>query len=377
LFGSEILDVGIGLALLFLFMSLIATALRELIENILKSRSKNLERGITELLNTGNKSNLVSAFYTHPIIASLYKGDYQPGSKDLPSYIPRQSFSIALLDIVAGASQAGHQLSIDSLRATLANKGNLNPVDRVVLTALDTAENDLNRVRKTLEDWYDGTMDRVAGWYTRDTGRILGILGIAAAVFFNVDAITVAQRLINDKALRNIVVAQAQRYVEATNSGTTSNTGGTTAGITGTTADSGKPGSAAATLPLENVSQIKGRLDQIGFPIGWVRSANGVPYPFPQACTLAALNGGNPVYNCSVGTWVVSAPCGWIITALAIMLGAPFWFDVLNKFMVIRSTVKPKEKSPDEASVDRQPPPRTAAIPANPLPAAPLPDAPP
>jgi hypothetical protein len=36
------------------------------------------------------------------------------------------------------------------------------------------------------------------------------------------------------------------------------------------------------------------------------------------------------------------------------MLGAPFWFDVLNKFMVIRSTVKPYEKSPPEASEDRQ-----------------------
>jgi hypothetical protein len=34
------------------------------------------------------------------------------------------------------------------------------------------------------------------------------------------------------------------------------------------------------------------------------------------------------------------------------MLGAPFWFDVLNKFMVIRSTVKPHEKRPEEASED-------------------------
>jgi hypothetical protein len=37
------------------------------------------------------------------------------------------------------------------------------------------------------------------------------------------------------------------------------------------------------------------------------------------------------------------------------MLGAPFWFDVLNKFMVIRSTVKPYEKSPPEGSEDRRP----------------------
>ena len=46
---------------------------------------------------------------------------------------------------------------------------------------------------------------------------------------------------------------------------------------------------------------------------------------------------------------------GWFITAFAISLGAPFWFDILNKIMVIRSTVKPFEKSPPEGSEDRQP----------------------
>ena len=48
---------------------------------------------------------------------------------------------------------------------------------------------------------------------------------------------------------------------------------------------------------------------------------------------------------------LVSAP-GWIMTALAISLGAPFWFDILNKFMIVRTTVKPHEKSGEEASKD-------------------------
>ena len=39
-------------------------------------------------------------------------------------------------------------------------------------------------------------------------------------------------------------------------------------------------------------------------------------------------------------------------TALAISLGAPFWFDVLNKFMIVRATVKPDEKSGKEGSKD-------------------------
>jgi len=41
---------------------------------------------------------------------------------------------------------------------------------------------------------------------------------------------------------------------------------------------------------------------------------------------------------------------GWILTAIAVSLGAPLWFDLLNKFMVVRSTVKPREKSSEEAS---------------------------
>jgi len=46
---------------------------------------------------------------------------------------------------------------------------------------------------------------------------------------------------------------------------------------------------------------------------------------------------------------------GWLLTALALSLGAPFWFDLLNKFMVVRSTVKPHEKSQEEKSKDNQP----------------------
>jgi hypothetical protein len=46
---------------------------------------------------------------------------------------------------------------------------------------------------------------------------------------------------------------------------------------------------------------------------------------------------------------------GWLITACAISLGAPFWFDMLNKIMVVRSTIKPQEKSQPEASKDKAP----------------------
>jgi len=36
---------------------------------------------------------------------------------------------------------------------------------------------------------------------------------------------------------------------------------------------------------------------------------------------------------------------GWLLTILAVSLGAPFWFDVLNRFMNLRSAGNaPSEK---------------------------------
>jgi len=43
---------------------------------------------------------------------------------------------------------------------------------------------------------------------------------------------------------------------------------------------------------------------------------------------------------------------GWLITACAVSLGAPLWFDMLNKVIVVRSTIKPHEKSLEERSKD-------------------------
>jgi hypothetical protein len=35
---------------------------------------------------------------------------------------------------------------------------------------------------------------------------------------------------------------------------------------------------------------------------------------------------------------------GILASALAATLGAPFWFDVLNRFVDVRSTIKPRDK---------------------------------
>jgi hypothetical protein len=305
LFGSAILDTAIGLAFVFLLLSLIATAVREVLEVWLKSRAAHLEHGIRRLLDNGKGASLADSLYRHPLIRGLYDAS---DPKDRPSYIPTRNFALALLDMVArgtdvsDAQQAtgtAPPISLEGIRLSVHTIDN-EPVQRAILAALDTAEGSLVRAQRNLEDWYDSAMDRVSGGYKRQTQKVLLGVGLALAVLTNVDAIGVTKRLYLDKPVRDAVVQQATAYTAA------------------------HPDSA------KTIAVLQARLDSLPLPIGW-------PRPSPE------------------GFGYVSMIVGWLITGLAVSLGAPFWFDLLNKFMVIRATVKPKEKSPEEGSEDRRP----------------------
>jgi len=49
---------------------------------------------------------------------------------------------------------------------------------------------------------------------------------------------------------------------------------------------------------------------------------------------------------------VSQALAGWLITAIALSLGAPFWFDTVEQVHCGSRTVKPQEKSQTEKSKD-------------------------
>ena len=144
MFGSTILDTAIGLAFVFLLLSLIATALREALEVWLKSRAAHLERGIRALLHDPEGTGLARAFYGHPLVRSLY-GASAPG--DRPSYIPARNFALTLVDLVvrgsavddpAAANGATPPITLDAVRLAVGRIQN-PPVQRAILTAVDTA----------------------------------------------------------------------------------------------------------------------------------------------------------------------------------------------------------------------------------------------
>jgi hypothetical protein len=337
MFNSAILDVVIGVAFVFLLVSTLCASIREGLESYLKTRSSFLEYAIRELLHDRSGQRLTKAFFNHPMIHGLYQGDYEPKpykenekpamvGKNLPSYIPSRTFALAIMDIAArgpvtdaaSSDPAFGKVTFESLRASVGNLQNPY-VQRVLLSAFDTAHNDLDTVRQNLEDWYNGAMDRVSGWYKRNTQKIVLLIATLVVGALNINTFVIAEHLYRDETLRKTVIeaAQSATAMQATN------------------ATTGEEQSA-----YEKASQ---SLTGLGLPIGWGRGWQLDPSKELGAGTLKEM-----LWNDVVGPFL-----GLLVTAFAAMLGAPFWFDMLNKVMVIRATVKPREKSQEEGSEDR------------------------
>lgn len=316
MFGSEVLDVAIGLVFIYLVLSLVCSAACELIESFLKRRAMFLERGLQELLNDKTDSGLVSRIYNHPLVNSLFHGNYQPGRKaNLPSYIPPAMFSLALMDIIglcgSNANAAGPvalslpataNLTPESIRGTILANASFSPrVAQALLALADSAGYDLTKMRLNIETWYNSSMDRVSGWFKRRSHMVVLMLGFLIALAINADTISITNSLATDKALRASLTSAATE--------------------------------ASKTPPSENSNSFQDDIQQIrsaGLPLGWTRASTDLRR-MPE--TLPG--------------WLMKL-LGIVLTTLAISLGGPFWFDTLNRFMVVRSTVKPSEKSPDE-----------------------------
>ena len=342
MFNSNIIDVAIGLVFIFLLLSLICSAAHEIIEAFLKARAANLERGIQELAGS-NSEQFVSSLYDHGLINSLYRGKYAPVAKgffrrlfqryvhgpDLPSYIPSKNFALAVIDLKNTGAELPQNIK-DALQA----------FERV-------AGQNVAQLQQQIEDLvgHSESTGSPAGISAVNQWIIL-VLGLVAAIAVNADCIAIAKRLSTNSNLRNSVEKLAESTMKdmpAPNAGQPAGAGNqstdTTNPTPGPTGDanpatvspstsSGTSGEQDAAAALHRIQQHLNTLDAIGLPVGRDYS----------------LKSPAQLWTATRAHWL-----GWLITALAVSLGAPFWFDMLNKIMIVRSTVKPSEKSGDEA----------------------------
>jgi hypothetical protein len=369
---SPILDVVIGLVFIYLLLSLITSAAKELLEAWVKQRATYLKEGLLTLFGENKPvqlplrkawRSLVSLclrllgkprplagfawkLYEHPLICCL-SDDYNP------SYIPAQNFASALLDIVlpkpnpaapaapgAPVSPAGgvSPATVGAVRGAI-EKIPVDNVRKALLALYDEAEGDMTKFRAKVEAWFNAAMEAVSGAYKRWTQVVVFLIGAAITVGINADTLNIISRLSKDRAARDRVVADAlefsRQHPPAKNNGT--NTTQPTAGPAAATPARGNPPNGAPT-------------DSTGTP-----GSDGSPDRTNLEDTLKTeiekdlkllQSTGLPIGWASESSVSLASAAGWLLTAIAISVGAPFWFDVLNKFIVVRSAIKPASNAP-------------------------------
>ena len=116
---------------------------------------------------------------------------------------------------------------------------------------------------------------------------------------------------------------------------------------------------------VAKLDDVQDRLLQLNLPIGWVREAPAGDGKPPQgAIRKAPSQSERDNMQVLPASWRSAADLltfhflGWILTALAASLGAPFWFDTLNRIISIRSAGKAPEEAPK--------PPKNVPVPLEP-----------
>lgn len=284
--GSEYLDLAVALAFVYMLFSLLCTSASEGISQLLSLRAKNLRAGVESLLQD---EKLVDAFYRHPLVRCLG----HPASKvPKPSYIPSRTFAIALIDCLRSAvadESGGKSGSLENPREILEKlpEGGLK---RSLLTMVDSTEQKIEETYHHLESWFDSTMDRASGWYKRKSQIIVLVIGVGIVCGANLDTLELIEGFWRSSALRDSVVAAAEKATAS--------------------------GAALSEGSVQDLSALSNSLD---LPLGW-----------PSLQELRDLTWGQKAQK------VV----GLILSALAISLGAPFWFDLLNRLIRLRGSGK-------------------------------------
>jgi hypothetical protein len=282
------LDVAIGLVFLYFILSLVCSAINETIASGLHWRSKDLERGIVNLLGSVDEQKLRA----HPLIKAMIDPNRR---HSYPSYIASRTFSAALLGLDYAQDALGEKRPIEESIGEIQN-----PEVRRALTALwNSSQGDAVKFRGNVERWYDDSMERVSGWYRRRVQKVLWVLAIGVVLAINADSFQIARGLWSDPTVRSALVNKADKA-------TGQETGG------------------AAVKELKSLP----------VPLGW------------HSASMRHDPQGFPFYRDWWMVWdFLTKVLGLGLTAVALTFGAPFWFDTLSKIARIRNSGAPPPAS--------------------------------
>nr|WP_290221435.1 hypothetical protein [Trichocoleus desertorum] len=182
-------------------------------------------------------------------------------------------------------------------------KDSLSVLARRAQEKSTTIENEVKQLQFEIETWFDRSMERATGVYKRNAKGVAIILGSLIAFAANADTFHIVNRLARDTVLRNTIATSATQV---------------------------------ANRPQSNISEVQNQVNlaiqDLPLPIGWDRinlraqAAQSRGWPLPFLKTIL----------------------GWLVSGIAISMGASFWFDLLSKVVNVRNSGKPPAKTQEQ-----------------------------
>jgi hypothetical protein len=325
---DAILEVAIGLVFVWLVISVATLEVQNRISILLGWRAEQLEKSILSMFKD---ETLVKKFYAHPLVLELAQKDGngnlirdRKGAIRRPEYIPNATFATVACEVIMNAGKEGEDvplntMSISEMKASikaLAEKNpNLGRVNHYLLPKMEDAADDMEaklaEYRKNTEAWFNDVMSQASNWYKIRSQWVAFWIGLAIAVFMNIDTINIAQKLWQEPTARAVIVAQAQ--AEAQND---------------------EPGESVSFETARNLN----------FPTGWTTTSLET-----KSCRLISIidyrlvirSAGECLAVTSLpalnnGWGVLVKLFGYLLSAAAAAQGAPFWFDILRKLVGIK-----------------------------------------
>jgi hypothetical protein len=284
----NILSVIIGIVFVLLLFSLLASTVMEIVAALLSLRGRHLLNTLRNML--GDKTD---AFLQHPFFQQLSYAARRSTSisaYSLPSWITKSTFSSILEDLLRAESGDDLKAKIDALE-----EGNLKQLLQFLYRQTDGT---IIAFKNKVENWFDEVMDRASDWYKRSTKWWLFSIGLILAVVFNADTVRIYQSLSTNATLRADLDKLAVQFTQSRDS----------------VAAMDLNKSLDQSLPeLQELAATYKESIQSPLGLGWT----------------AAETDNTP------REWLVKI-LGFLVTAIAVTFGAPFWFEILKKLISIR-----------------------------------------
>ena len=382
----KLIEIIIALILVYALFSILTSILVEFWNSEIKTRGKMIKKIIYQMLDDPLNLNYGALLMNHPLVDSmrnkLNKRPFQ--------YLDGAIFADAFIDIICQQLPSNTTVNTTGNKNTLVSVFNSgikemdeSPFKRMLELMSLKAGDDYKALKESIEDWYNRNNDRATGWYKRKQRWLTLVMGTLVAFALNVDSIHLYNVISMDKSLRdNLVQAsekvalgydlldtteqqQLDKQIALVQSAINSLEKDTIDTVeialwyqkTDTMLQNIKLTDSVSQVRVNQAREIIGLSANLRLPVGYSStsfprsrnfkdSASVKDYkPFLTKTELGRYlyqrnyEGGSETYI----WWIL----GILITGFMLSFGAPFWFELLVKFVNIRKAgIKPEVKKP-------------------------------